>query len=238
MRLGQSNRALANAGVVSRNKAKEIRNIALMQGWLDTSTELPEDSILLSHFEKTKGSSTTSFASQYANDINKWIEQSIQATTIYQYLKTKYAFTGSYNSVQRYVKNIKSITNARAPTTILDFLPGVAAQVDFGLGPKLTDVETGETFKTWIFVMVLCWSRHQYIELVIDQTVETWLGCHRRAFEFFCGVPEKIIIDNPKCAITKACYYNPEVQRAYAEYAEGYPRVSGKLSPLNSTNSI
>jgi transposase len=46
--------------------------------------------------------------------------------------------------------------------------------------------------------------------------------CHRRAFEFFSGVPARIIIDNPKCAITKACYHDSEVQRSYATFAEDY----------------
>ena len=55
-----------------------------------------------------------------------------------------------------------------------------------------------------------------------DQTVATWLTCHRRAFEWFNGVPGRLIIDNPKCAITRACVHEPEVQRAYAECAEGY----------------
>lgn len=222
MRLGESNRALAKDHVVSRNKAKAIRKVAQAQGWLDTATELPEDSILLSHFEKTVRSSTTSLSNQYESDITKWVEQGIQATAIFYCLKTRHDFTGSYNSVQRYVKNIKSKITSQVPTTILDFEAGVAAQVDFGQGPKIIDVMTGESFKTWVFVMVLCWSRHQYIEFVVDQSVETWLGCHRRAFESFNGVPKKIILDNPKCAITKACYYNPEVQRAYADYAEGY----------------
>jgi hypothetical protein len=35
-------------------------------------------------------------------------------------------------------------------------------------------------------------------------------------------VPARLIIDNPKCAITKACVHDPLVQRAYAECAEGY----------------
>ncbi|NQX90453.1 MAG: IS21 family transposase, partial [Halioglobus sp.] len=87
---------------------------------------------------------------------------------------------------------------------------------------KMIDVFTGEEFKTWVFVMVLSWSRHMYAELVRDQSVETWLGCHRRSFEWFNGVPTRCIIDNPKCAITKACYHEPKVQRAYADYAEGY----------------
>jgi hypothetical protein len=50
----------------------------------------------------------------------------------------------------------------------------------------------------------------------------TWLGCHRRAFEWFGAVPTRIIIDNPKCAITRACVRDPVVQRAYTECAEGY----------------
>ena len=70
--------------------------------------------------------------------------------------------------------------------------------------------------------MTLAWSRHTYAELVTDQKVATWLGCHRRAVEWFGGVVARVIIDNPKCAITRACYHNAEVQRAYAELAEGY----------------
>ena len=71
-------------------------------------------------------------------------------------------------------------------------------------------------------MITLAWSRHAYAEVVTDQKVATWLGCHRRAFEWFNGVPERLTIDNPKCAITRACYHDPEVQRAYAECAEGY----------------
>lgn len=70
--------------------------------------------------------------------------------------------------------------------------------------------------------MTLCFSRHQYVEFVWDQTVATWLGCHRRAFEWFGAVPARLIIDNAKCAITKACRTDPVVQRAYAECAVGY----------------
>lgn len=55
-----------------------------------------------------------------------------------------------------------------------------------------------------------------------DQKVDTWLSCHRHAFAWFGGVPSKVTIDNAKCAITKACARDPEVQRAYAECAEGY----------------
>ena len=70
-----------------------------------------------------------------------------------------------------------------------------------------------------------------YAEIVLRQDVETWLGCHRRAFEWFNGVPKKIILDNAKCAITKACYYDPVVQRGYADYAAGYEFIISPCPP-------
>jgi transposase len=60
-----------------------------------------------------------------------------------------------------------------------------------------------------------------WLKAEVDQTVPTWLGLRRRAFEWFGRVPRRLIIDNPKCAITRARVRDPLVQRAYAECAEG-----------------
>jgi transposase len=125
---------------------------------------------------------------------------------------------------------LQSLAREIAPdaSSRLDFEPGEAAQVDFGRGPDFVDVLSGLVIKTWFFVMTLAFSRHQYAEFVLDQTVETWLSCHRRAFEWFGGVAARIIIDNPKCAITRCCSTDPTAQRAYAECAEAY---GFKISP-------
>jgi hypothetical protein len=48
------------------------------------------------------------------------------------------------------------------------------------------------------------------------------LDCHRRAFEFFGGVPKRVVIDNLKAAIVRTCWDDPEVQQAYRECAEHY----------------
>ena len=103
------------------------------------------------------------------------------------------------------------------------YIVGYRAEIDrhkIGLGVLAfvrldADRNTGEALRTWIFVMTLCYSRHQYAEMVLDQTVATWLGCHRRAFEWFGAVPARLIIDNAKCAITRACMHDPQVQQAY-----------------------
>jgi transposase len=70
--------------------------------------------------------------------------------------------------------------------------------------------------------MTLGFSRHQYAEIVFDQRVETWLALHMRAFEWIGGVVGRVVIDNLKSAITKACFHDPQVQRSYRELAEHY----------------
>jgi transposase len=107
-------------------------------------------------------------------------------------------------------------------TVRVETKPGEEGQVDFGYAGLLLDPATGKLRKAWVFVMTLSWSRHQYVEFVWDQKVETWLLCHRHAFAFFAGVPERVVIDNLKAAIIKACWDDPEVQHAYQECAEHY----------------
>jgi hypothetical protein len=100
--------------------------------------------------------------------------------------------------------------------------PGDEAQVDFGSAGFLFDPQVRKVRKAWAFVMTLSFSRHQYVEFVFDQEVATWLRCHRNAFEFFGGVPRRIVLDNLKAAIVKAALHDPVVQRAYRECAEHY----------------
>ena len=205
--------------MADRKKIRRVHQIALEQGWLIPGTGLPSDDDLLLFFKPKGSPSTESLAFPYQDQIKLWVSQGIQASTIHAALTRQHGYSGSYNSIQRFVKTIKN--KSPAVTMMLEFQPGESAQVDFGYGPKLINEMTGEISKSWIFVMVLSWSRHMYAEIILRQDVATWLGCHRRAFEWFNGVPQKIIIDNAKCAITKACYYDPIVQRSYGDFAEG-----------------
>lgn len=219
MRAGDSDRQIQNAGVMGRRKIAQIRKIAKECGWLDKNAPMPDNDTIAAKAPRPIASVQQSQVEPYAEQVIAWAERGITATAIHAALVRRYGFTGAYNSVKRFLRRQRK---APVPTIILDFKPGEVGQVDFGSGPQLVDWATGEVRKTWFFVMTLAYSRHQYLEFVLDQKVETWLGCHRRAFEFFGGVPRKVLIDNPKCAITKACYHDPEVQRSYADCAEGY----------------
>lgn len=103
---------------------------------------------------------------------------------------------------------------------------------DFGAGPMLTDAATGEMFKTWFFVMTLCFSRHQYVEMVRDQTVATWLACHRHAFECFGGVPGRVMPDYVACHIIGLMFPGPLCGRRikFMRNRRGGARISGHIT--------
>lgn len=230
LRQGASVRGLAREQVADRKKLRKVRDVALAQGWLDVNRNMPGEEELSLFFKKSR-SDSSAYLAPYQEKIEQWTKQGVQASTIYSHLQREHGFKGSYSVVQRYIKVFKD--QQKPVTTILEFSPGESAQVDFGQGPKLINTETGEEQKTWIFVMVLAWSRHMYAEIVLHQDVRTWLACHRRAFEWFNGVPGKIIIDNAKCAITKACYHNPCVQRSYGDCASSYGFIISPCPPYD-----
>jgi transposase len=228
MRQGDSDREIARSGLMGRPKSAAVRAVADERGWLDPSVPLPDDDMLAAVFGNApRPTPCVSSLEPFRPQIERWIEAGTQGTTIHAALCRNHGYAGSYSAVRRFLQGYAA---SRPPITTmrLDFAAGDAVQVDFGSGPLIPHARTGEALKSWIFVMTLCFSRHQYAELVRDQTVATWLACHRRAFEWFGGVPGRVIIDNPKCAITRACYTDPTVQRAYAECAESY---GFKISP-------
>jgi transposase len=215
---GESQRAVAKAGFASRDKVKSISAKARDHGWLALGAPLPCDDEIARICETNSKPSKSSVLDEYKDLIQGFIEQGIQASVIHPYLEDNYGLDVSYSCVQRYIKQLKQDETIDL-TMPLSFAPGEAVQIDFGQGPRLLDLRTGKEVKTWFFVMTLCFSRHQYAELVTNQEISTWLRCHQKAFEFFDGVPKKLIIDNPKCAVIKACS-EPTLQRTYEEFAQ------------------
>lgn len=230
MRQGETDRSIGRARLLGRKKAGALRSIAEAEGWLNPDIPLPNDKVLAEKLVvKMPKRSTTSQVAPFADLVRTWVAEGIQATTIYSALKREKGFTGHYSAVQRFVQKLRPPD--KDPTMILDFSPGEVAQVDFGSGPMIVNPETGKPERTWFFLMTLACSRHAYAEVVKNQKIATWQECHRRAFEFFQGVPRKVVIDNLKAAILRACLYDPEIQRSYEAFAEGYGFIIGPCPP-------
>lgn len=84
------------------------------------------------------------------------------------------------------------------------------------------DPRTGDGRPASIFVAVLGASSYTFAEGRWTQTLPDWIGGHIDAFEFFGGVPEIAVPDNPKTGVTKACRYEPDLNRTYQEMAAHY----------------
>ena len=222
LRQGDSDRDIARSRLMGRPKVAAFRALAVAQGWLIPGAALPDDATIAALIgQARRARSTISTVEPHRAMVERWAAQGVGGVAIHAALCREHGYCGSYSAVRRILAAIRASLPPEV-TVPLTFAPGEAAQVDFGAGPFLFDPERGQLRRTWCFVMTLCYSRHQYVEFVFDQTVMTWLGCHRRAFEWFTRVPARLIVDNPKCAITRACARDPLVQRAYAECAEGY----------------
>lgn len=139
---------------------------------------------------------------------------------VYRILAKEHDYTPSYSSFKRYMH----IQYPKAPRNCLRIEVGAAeeAQVDFGSAGLMYDTESGKMRRTHAFVMTLSYSRFHYVEFVFDQGQATWVQCHIHAFEFFGGVPERIILDNLKSGILRPNTYDPVFNRAYAESAKHY----------------
>ncbi len=227
---GQSDRAIAKAMRVNRKTVGRYRAWATEQGLLEGP--LPSLSDLQRLLDETMTSppppQNTSTVEPYRELVVKLREQKVEVAAIYERLKER-EYRGSYASVYRFVRSLEP----RAPevTVRVETPPGEEGQVDFGYAGLMIDPQTGKLRKTWVFVMTLSWSRHQYVEFVFDQKIETWLRLHRNAFDFFGGVPERIVPDNLKAAIVRACWDEPEAQQSYRECAEHYDFLIAPCRP-------
>ena len=95
--------------------------------------------------------------------------------------------------------------------------------VDFaGHAMEVIDGATGEVRRAEVFVAVLGASSYTYAEAVWSQSLPDWIAVHVAMLAFIGGVPRQIVSDNLRAGITRACFYEPLVNRTYADMAAHY----------------
>lgn len=162
-------------------------------------------------------SSNVSNIGLYKDKLIEYMEKGLSNLRIYEELVGA-GMSVKYRTISRYIFQIRGTQNicVRFHTA-----PGEEAQVDFGYVGMLIN-QAGERKKAWVFNMRLSYSRLDYYEIVFDQQVKTFIGCHVNAFRKFCGVPKIVKIDNLKAGILEASFYEPTHQEMYRQFAEHY----------------
>ena len=83
---------------------------------------------------------------------------------------------------------------------------GQSCEVDWSgptLGRGLVDPTTGEVSKIHLFVGVLPLGQRAYFEPTPGMRERTWPGCHVHTCEYWGGVPERTVCDNPETGVVR-----------------------------------
>jgi transposase len=117
----------------------------------------------------------------------------------------------------------KWLERTAEPVMRFEHRAGDKCFVDYaGQTAEVIDRTSGEIRQAQVFVAVLGCSNYTYVEASWSQALADWLGAHVRALAFFGGTPAALVPDNLKSGVDRAHRYDPDLNRAYAEFAEHY----------------
>jgi transposase len=88
--------------------------------------------------------------------------------------------------------------------------------------PVVVDRLTGKIRAAHIFVAVMGASSLSFACANWTETLADWVDAHGQALTYFGGAPRLLVPDNAKVAVIKACLYDPQVNRSYADMAQHY----------------
>ena len=183
--------------------------------------------------------STWPLIEAHRDRIKGWLDADVTVATIAQRLRDDHEVTALESSVRRWVATHFAEEVARARVTVPrgEVAPGSEAQIDYGRLGMWLNPATAKRVAVWAFVMVLACSRQMFVRPVIRMDQTTWCACHVEAFEFFNGVPARLVCDNLKTGVDKSDLYDPKINRTYAELAAHYDCLIDPAPAFNPRTS-
>jgi transposase len=147
-------------------------------------------------------------------------KQKHTAKRIYDRLVNEKNFTGSYSSVRDAVRRLRAEHEIPPQSDIpLTYDPGEAVQIDWGEATVYID---GQKTKISLFCARLCNSCDILVQAYRTQNQETFLEAQQRAFDFFGGVPRRVIFDNAKVAVKEGFGLYAKPQDKYLSFSAHY----------------
>lgn len=149
---------------------------------------------------------------------------SVTATTAWQRLRDEHGLDVGLTSFRRYARDEFPDKTAESQVTVCrpEVEPGSEAQIDWGELGRWHDPRAGRARKVHAFVMVLAASRHMFVRPCLAMNQAEWTACHVAAFEFFNGVPARLVPDNLRTGVDRPDLYDPKMNRTYSELAAYY----------------
>jgi transposase len=125
----------------------------------------------------------------------------------------------------QFCKHFRSWVRSETEVTLaMEHKAGDRMYVDFA-GAKRRYRENGVDREAELFVAILGASQYTYVEALRSQQKEDFIIGNRNALEFFGGVPQAIVPDCLKSAVSHADRYESEINPDYADFAHHYGTV-------------
>ncbi len=147
-------------------------------------------------------------------------KQKHTAKRIYDRLVDEHQFTGSYSTVRETVRKLKTEYEIPGQSDIpLYYDPGEAVQIDWG---EATVYLEDQKTKVYLFCARLSNSCDILVQAYRSQNQETFLEAQQKAFDFFEGVPQRVIFDNAKVAVKEGFGQYAKAQDKYLSFSAHY----------------
>lgn len=156
----------------------------------------------------------------HAEFITAKLASGLTAQRIFQDLVSEVGFSGSYESVKRFVRRLRRADPQRVWRVEVE--PGEEAQVDFGTGAWVIDPATGKRRRPWVLRVVLSFSRKAYSEAFFRQDTEHFIRGLENAWRAFGGVARTVNLDNLKAGVLRADWLDPDLNPKLASFARHY----------------
>ena len=222
---GNSQRQISRSFDLSRDTIRKYLAIAKQENFsiLVSDDELNKIAIKVEEKlyknEAIQKSSAMSTLAKYKEEIGNWLSQRSITHTQIQRLLLAEGVKVSTRSINRYIE--KEFPKIPRSTIHMKTEAGQEGQVDFGHVGTMQDI-SGKSRKLYVFVMTLSHSRYRYVEFTFSQDQVSWAQLHINAFNFFGGVPARIILDNLKAGVIKPDIYDPILNETYSELSRFY----------------
>jgi len=161
----------------------------------------------------------------YRETIELGLSRGRNAMAIWQDLVDQHGFSGSYQSVKRFVRKLRGVRSPEARAVILT-PAGEEVQVDYGTGPMVRDPHSGKYRRTRLFVLTLGYSRKSVRLLVFRSSAQTWAELHEQAFRRLGGTARVVVLDNLREGVLTPDIYDPALNPLYRDVLAHYGAVA------------
>jgi transposase len=141
------------------------------------------------------------------------------AQVLYQELTQQHGYTGSYQTVKRFVHPLRETESLAARASVrFETPPGLQSQIDWG--QATITFRSGRAIRHF-FLLTLGYSRRGFYLACADEQLSTFLDAHERAFDHFGGHTKEHLYDRPRTVCRPrgdgGVVWNPTFQ-AFAQY--------------------